>query len=422
MQILRSLSQTVTPTLTPSNPSRDTADTERALADEQAALAAGFAIRPPLYTIGTPVNALGVENFARSRRAFEALPFATDACAELATRVEAERRSDFPVNATELHMLADGRLRSELGHLPISERALEGLCRLVTPGGAGYLTACPPALRATNVNHWLERASRRDRQGNVKPRELILRARQTERGAEVFSVVGPRYSPLDIDVIATQLHSLIPNDARAEVFYDGYRARISIVFHSNIAPERCVAGEIFQAGVSITTADDGTGSIRVAAQVYRNLCLNLIIIDRAEQGTVTRHVGDNLADAVKRGIERALKKVSYFGDKWSDANVENVLERYGVDDVATVFRALASTRAVHVSGVSTDEMVERLQRAWDFEPGYSKAAIVNAITRAAHTEEWRSWQTTEELERTAGELLYARVWNVQAPAASSPDW
>jgi len=63
-------------------------------------------------------------------------------------------------------------------------------------------------------------------------------------------------------------------------------------------------------------------------------------------------------------------------------------------------------------------MVERLQRAWDIEPGYSKAAIVNAVTRAAHTEEWRSWQTSEELERAAGELLYARVWNVQVPEAA----
>jgi len=38
-----------------------------------------------------------------------------------------------------------------------------------------------------------------------------------------------------------------------------------------------------------------------------------------------------------------------------------------------------------------------------------------AVTRAAHTEEWRSWTTSEELERAAGELLYARVWNVQMP-------
>src|SRR5262249_5828820 len=135
----------------------------------------------------------------------------------------------------------------------------DGLCRLVTPGGAGYLTDCPPALRATNVNHWLAQATRVDKSGAVQPRQVTLRARQTGDSCEIFSIVGPRYSPIDIDVIATQLHKAVPRDARAEVLYDGYRARISILLHSNIAPERCVAGEIFKAGVSLTTADDGTG-------------------------------------------------------------------------------------------------------------------------------------------------------------------
>jgi hypothetical protein len=128
-----------------------------------------------------------------------------------------------------------------------------------------------------------------------------------------------------------------------------------------------------------------------------------------------RHVGPNLGNVVSSGIERALKKVSHFADKWSEATVENVLERYGVDDVATIFKALVSNRAVYVAGIDAEDMVERLQRAWDVEPGYSKTVIVNAVTRAAHIEEWRSWTTSEDLERAAGELLYARVWNVQMP-------
>jgi hypothetical protein len=266
-------------------------DTERAVADEAAANAAGFSLRPPVFAIGTAVNATGVRNFRQSRRDFEALSFATDACADLAARVEAERRLDVLVDAPSLRMEPNGRLTSELGCLPISERALDGIARLLTPGGAGYLANCPPSLRATNVNHWLALATRRDRNGDIKPRQLTLRARQVDGGCEIFSVVGPRYSPLDIDTIATQLHGIVPKDARAEVMYDGFRARLSVLFHSNIEPEHCVAGEIFKAGVSITTADDGTGAIRVAGQVFRNLCKNLIIIQRSEQASVTRHVG-----------------------------------------------------------------------------------------------------------------------------------
>ncbi len=200
--------------------------------------------------------------------------------------------------------------------------------------------------------------------------------------------------------------------------YDGYRVRINVLWHSNIEPERCVAGEIFKAGVLVTTADDGSGAIRISAEVWRNLCRNLIILDRARIPLASRrHIGRGIANDVEAGIQAALAKVATFADKWSEASLENVLERYGVDDVATVFRALVESRVVHVPGVGADHMVERLQRAWDFEPGYSRAAIVNAITRAAHTEEWRSWTTAEDLERTAGELLYARVWNVQQPEA-----
>jgi hypothetical protein len=103
----------------------------------------------------------------------------------------------------------------------------------------------------------------------------------------------------------------VPKDARAEVVYDGYRARLSVLFHSNIVPERCVAGEIFKAGVSIITADDGTGAIRIAAQVWRNLCRNLIILDRASQTSVTRHVGQNLGERNVGGAQ-ALRSSHFF--------------------------------------------------------------------------------------------------------------
>lgn len=82
----------------------------------------------------TAVNATE-RNFRQSRRDFKALPFATDACGDLAAQVEAERRCDTVVDAPFTQMETDGRLTSELGSLPISERALEGLSRLVTPGG-----------------------------------------------------------------------------------------------------------------------------------------------------------------------------------------------------------------------------------------------------------------------------------------------
>lgn len=71
--VVDNASTTIAPTLMPSETSPDT---ERALADEAAAKAAGFSLRPPVYGIGTAVNATGERNFRQSRREFEALPFA----------------------------------------------------------------------------------------------------------------------------------------------------------------------------------------------------------------------------------------------------------------------------------------------------------------------------------------------------------
>jgi len=57
--------------------------------------------------------------------------------AALSESVEAERRADLTVDASGLQMLPVRRLSTEFGSLPLSERALEGLGRLVTPGSAG---------------------------------------------------------------------------------------------------------------------------------------------------------------------------------------------------------------------------------------------------------------------------------------------
>jgi hypothetical protein len=191
-------------------------------------------------------------------------------------RVDAERNGEDKTRRLVQRPL-DVEMNRRTGLQALGPRACRGDAFVEGVGLRVHLGNGRHSLRATNVYHGLARTVRTDKNGDIKPRQLTLRARQTKGGCEIFSVVGPRYSPLDIDVIATQVHQIVPKDARAEVVYDGHRARISVLFHSNIELENFVAGEIFKAGVSIITADDGTGAIRIAAQVWRNLCRNLII-------------------------------------------------------------------------------------------------------------------------------------------------
>jgi hypothetical protein len=416
----------------------------RAIADEEAAAAAGFTLKPPIYEIGRLVNSVGVKNFRRSQMEFEKMATVEEACGHLQDTIAAEDRQDKVVQVPNLHMLDDGKLHTkENGTYDISRRALQGLCGFTTPGGAGYLGDCPPKLRAFNLNQWFNNGYRQDRRATtaqakdwqveadraerygttvpVEPEPIMvekavtLRTRNGSGGKrELFAVVGPSYGEHDIDKIAAQIMEGVPSGARCNVVYDGYKARIDILFHSNLEPEKAVAGEIFKAGVCITTADDGSGSIKISAEMWRNLCLNLYIIDNAKELiTSRRHFGAGISEAVEAGILAAQSKIAHFMNKWNEGSVEDVVKRYNVDNADTILRGLAFNKVVHVSGVKKEEMYERLKRAWEKEPGVTRNSFVNAVTRAAHEESWNRWTDSEDLERLGGRLLYAKQWNVE---------
>ena len=409
----------------------------RAQEDEAAAVEAGWSLAPPVYEIGRVVNSRGVGNFRASRVDHDAKLSVMEGCGKLADLVRSENRQDHVIAVPSLSMLPDGRITRGGSALALTERAITGVGTHITPGGAGYLRACPADLRAVNFNHWAKEGFREDARATERvvsewyedgckgpqpgpvrvEKEVTVRTRtnHSNHKLEAFAIVGPRYGAHDIDAIAEQVLSseAIPGDAKCDIVYDGYKARIDVLFHTDIQPEKAVAGEIFKAGIMIKTADDGSGSIQISAQVWRNLCLNLIIIDHAkEMVTRRKHFGQGIGDAVAEGIATAMGKVKHFASKWSEATLENVLERYGVNDIESVMRGLVFNKVVHVSGVKPAEMFDRLMRAYQAEPGYGKTAIVNAVTRCAHTESWSRWTDVEDLERTGGALLFQPVWNL----------
>ena len=407
------------------SPAIDPVGRERAVADGDVARTAGFQLRDTVVPIGTALIQDGQERFRRSRRQYEEMMYMQDVCGALVERVRAEHRVDIPAHAARLRVTPAGQLAvPRRGHHAITPRAIRGLSSFVTDSGGRYFAALQDsgdpdlvALMARNLNFHLPRANRTRADGSERPVELNLRTRRCATGGrEVFAVVGSGYTEHDVDKIAVQVMSAVPPSARGSVVYNGYRATFDILFHSDIRASEVVAGELFKAGVRIRTADDGSGAITVSAMVWRNLCLNMLIIDRAEQVTVRRrHAGEGVADVIQAGIHRALDKVDHFARKWNEASLENLLERYGLVDPENVFEGLVANRVVWVPGLRAEELVDRLITAYRSEPGYSKAAFVNAISKAAHTGEWRSWETPEALEEVAGNLLFQRVWNVNLP-------
>ena len=390
----------------------------RAKADEELAKLIGLAPKPPVYEIGSRVNEIGVGNFRASRAKWDEYPTLPELERMFCERIANEKRADFLMPAQAIRALDDGTIEfttpasdgsaaSELHKARLTERALLGMASRVTPGGAKYLAQCPADLRAANLNHWL---------GKRGDAELTLRTREAIDGSgpELYAACGPRYAAFDADKVMRKAAAAIGHDARAKVTYDGYRMTLDAIFHTNVKPEKAVAGEFFKGMIRMRAADDGSGSINVSLGLWRNLCLNLIIIDFSQVLVGRRaHIS---ADTIEADIAELMavanERIGMVVSKWSEANAEEILGRYDLQDVDAVFRGLVMNHGIRTTGVKPEEMIVRLHRAWEREPGYSKASILNAITRAAHEEEWRSWSDAEELESAAGELLYQPVWNL----------
>jgi hypothetical protein len=253
------------------------------------------------------------------------------------------------------------------------------------------------------------------KQGQINPLTGFFRTRidPIEEGKrQLFAVVSDRYNrDCDADRIARIINTYVEESkvpAKATALYDGHRFRMSILYHTDIKTP--VVGELFKAGVTIDTADDGSRGITVTPMVIRNLCLNLIILDKATQSINLTHLRTNLYDSVSGAIRAAFDKVVDFGKKWADAREERILDSiYEHANPEEVFTELVKQGHIKISGVPKKELVEKLVNAWRVEPGYAKSDIVNAITRAAHTSTWGSPWVGTDLEEQAGKLLYNKL-------------
>jgi len=361
---------------------------------------AGFQVDPPLFAPGTRVLKLGDQNFKLFRQEVHAMPLFGEATAQVTATIQSEQRHDRDVPLSELEMSNQGTLFVGNDELSLEVGAFSQLANLVGFGsGARYLADhCPPELRAENVNIQLELARRR------KDRTLTLRTRLNRAGRRsVFATVTPSYTSVDshavLGVVAPAL-----SDARTELSYDGSGVKATALW----MPETVVdlaAGDIFRVGLRITSDDSGRGRIRISGVVWRNRCLNLIIIGQGEVETVSQvHRGDPalILERVAKGVEAAREKVADFLEAWGHARTVKI------ENPEEELKKWVHTRRLKVPGIRSekarDELAQDLIAAWRKEPGETLADCVNAVTRTAHASRWDRL-VQEALERQAAELV-----------------
>lgn len=364
-----------------------------------------------LYVPGTIPLASAVQVATDARLAWEQLPSMREVADRLIATVRAEERARHLVTLASLAPSADDRLMTPRGPATYTRRGLTTLIARVGCGGAGYIADCPPALRGENLRVQLSSVTSTEQ-------HQVLTARG-ERGLTVRAVNSASYTAHDADEIARAMLA-VPSLAstRGGVTYDGDRYRIDVRSHTTVAPAHQVVGEVFEAGVRVTSDDTGGGSIRIAPLVYMRRCVNFSIAGRERDIARIKHVGDlrQLARRVEDAIRRAAAAVGPFLAAWnracevdlqrdSDSSAEVSLRGY--------VRGLAAKKRLPTLGRTVPELEDLIVGAWSRDGGsavavheLTPAALANAITRMAHEIALEDPYASDELEALGGELVY----------------
>lgn len=365
-----------------------------------------------LYVPGTIPLASSVQVATDARAAWEALPTMREVADRLIATVRAEERQRHLVTLASLAPTTDDRLMTPRGPATYTRRGLSTLIARVGCGGAGYIADCPPELRAENLRVQL-------RSVTSDERHQVLTARGRGGHLTVRAVNSDSYTPHDADTIARAMLA-VPSLAstRGGVTYDGDRYRIDVRSHTTVAPAHQVVGEVFEAGVRVTSDDTGGGSIRIAPLVYMRRCVNFSIAGRERDIARIKHVGDirQLARRVEDAIRRAAAAVGPFLHAWNRA-CEIDLQR-DADSSAEVslrgyVRGLAARKRLPTLGRTVPELEDLIVGAWSRDGGsavavheLTPAALANAITRMAHEIALEDPYASDELEALGGELVY----------------
>ena len=371
---------------------------DRVRSHERALSAAGFELEPPLYAPGTRVLPLGDQRFHAERtRVVEDLPAFGDAADRICETIHDEDREDISVPLAAVAMRPDGKLDLDGHVLGLERGAFRQLAQLSGFGaGAGYLAdLCDPELRAENVNRQLAKQANR---------RAVFRTRR-RRGVQrhVYATVTPTYTPVDADEVLREVTPALA-DAHTELVYDGTSVRGTALWMPNEIVD-LAAGDVFKIGVRIETHDAGQGRIRISGAVWRNLCLNLIIVSETNVETLAQvHRGDRevILERIGQSVEAARASVVPLLEAWGHARTVRV-------DVDALLREWIDERKITVPGTRSaadrEATYEHLLSAWRREPGDTLADAVNAVTRAAHENPLWDIGVREELERQASRLV-----------------
>ena len=250
--------------------------------------------------------------------------------------------------------------------------------------------------------------------GETDPELMLkLRTRETNGKRSLFATVSPGYTVVDANEIAKMVGgSRALDDSRAHVYYNPKSTNVQVdcIWMPNERPRNLAAGDFFKAGFRFRTNDSGAGSLKGGGIVYRNLCLNLLIVAQDYAPMVQlRHWGDmaQIETELIGATRKVREGMSAILDDWG------VLANTLIDDVEMWGQTFPCVEDALVwavenekigKNISSKVLQENLLNGYKFEQGDTPAALINAMTRAAWEGKF-SESERAQLESEAGKLV-----------------
>ena len=377
--------------------------------EEAWARRAGFPAADLRFAMGTELVDSGHHAYQESRKTFEELPFASDAMEAISTQIKSENRRDITLKMSDLGFDGEGNALIHGEQIQIEEPAIDDLCQVIgIYRGGKFIATCPPDLRAEILNRWIfELWTMPD-----LDKEIQLRTRNGSGPRRIFAAVTTSYAKADGNDVADLFAKVVPSGAKGEVMYDGRKLRLRALFH---APSDwpVAVGSNYKAGIELLTDDVGERSLRMRSLLWQAICVNLSTVERGVDIWRQVHRGSfDLNRLIEYGYGQAMSKLAPFVEAWGEAEIRTLVEaelRHG--DVEPVFAKMVSDRMIpKMTGVTDQEMVRRLRRAYWEHPSPTSAGIISAVTQIAHREPWRSPWAQDDLQEAAGVMVNNSVF------------
>ena len=369
---------------------------------------------PPVYERGSRVNSTGVANFRKLRREHDAMPRADHAAFAQYTAIRAEGREDMDI---DLSLAEPGEVPGTVlvngENFTLTPTAWEHFFQLA--GAPKYAAAhapyAPPAVLHAMLKEYRPKDARRlvaaFRKGAVAGINGE-RALPAGAGGEIYRIASERYTPFDADAVLGTLlatsHDLMAG-WKGDITYDGEKLSFDLIS----MPDEVIdlaAGDVFKIGMRLRANDVREGGIIAELLVWRNLCLNLIIIGRASTEILNlRHMGNpgDIHMALAGVMAQAEVAFGHFRHQWGIARSEIIITPQLTAD--RMFEGLAASKITALPG-DTGAVKTMLLNAWLEEPGFSRADVVNAVTRAAHeSARYADPFAISKVEEAAGSML-----------------